>query len=646
MLIVLLILLSFYLLGSIIGFVFKIGFTSNAYYNTFVRLVIGLLLATSVYAVFVTGGNTILWGFILIGILAFFQNKFFNKSPENKNDFSINHKFKNNVVPLLSLIVLACIFYFIQSSLFYTNSFSNIPQGDYYYYSKLIYALNTFGVESSIYVDNPFNKGVAGASFYHYPELWLASLISSIFSILPLDSIVVHTHTILLSILAMGMLALSRTICNSVFIDLLGLISMYFAGIVFIEIIPQTKPFIDFGNAYTSKYIIISIFYLWFTILALNKSKYLFYPLLILPIINTALAPTIFISIIIFIALKIIIGKQIRKYLHYLVPTLIVAIFILMFYSLQHTSTTTRGVDFNGIIQIHKSLPFKCLKIAIGAVLIILLTYIWYFIPVFLFNHKKWKQKPLEILKSGNPLLLYFVIVFFVSIGFWSILHPMPDSIQFYYLSTYFLLNIIIFILWAKTYKSLKSESALKRFAFWIICLVLITLNFTQINDRAFFRYRKITNAHSEKYILNISTKLKENTDNPVGAYLAAKTEINNVFQANACWVQRPYIDNFIASFNMVNLSTSDYSVSKDDIILKYRTKEILKNAPFEMFSVNYQTINGVTSSDSLKYIYIHNNNIKYLVVHPRASIPSVLNEMIDTIYTDTKSGQQFIWLK
>src|SRR5215212_2337422 len=63
-----------WLIGSIISAFFDQSFL-NEYERFALRIVIGIILMTMVFAIWRTGGLTIMSGFIVIGIFAFLQNR-------------------------------------------------------------------------------------------------------------------------------------------------------------------------------------------------------------------------------------------------------------------------------------------------------------------------------------------------------------------------------------------------------------------------------------------------------------------------------------------------------------------------------------------------------------------------------------------
>ena len=62
-------LVIFYIAGSFVLWLSRTAPKTDRFYETFVRLIVGLFSVVSVYAIVKTCGNTILWGFLIVGAL-------------------------------------------------------------------------------------------------------------------------------------------------------------------------------------------------------------------------------------------------------------------------------------------------------------------------------------------------------------------------------------------------------------------------------------------------------------------------------------------------------------------------------------------------------------------------------------------------
>jgi hypothetical protein len=215
----------FYVIGKIISSLFLSSSNeSNYYYRAFVSLIIGLFSVITVFAILKTRFNTVLIVLLLLGILYFILNK-------NKIVLPLNLKlnFKEELIISFLIIGFSLLYYVIIGNLFFEAPYNRIPFCDNYYYARLSYFLNDSGVESSYFYYDPFiSRERAGASPYHYPELWLTAVYINFFNVQPLISHVIFVHIILAVILTIGIIALSEEIDKRIIFKILGILSLFF----------------------------------------------------------------------------------------------------------------------------------------------------------------------------------------------------------------------------------------------------------------------------------------------------------------------------------------------------------------------------------------------------------------------------------
>ncbi len=629
---ILLSLFVFYIIGKLIITPFRKDENRSFLYVTFINTLIGLVSFTTVFAISKTNFNTILWGFPLIGIVYLIFEKLKPKSACFKCFFSIDDLKSIGVVAVLSFL-----FFLIPAFLYYDTPFNNMPHGDYYFYSKLINSMIKNGVESSIFLTHPFFEGNAGAAPYHYLVMWLAGAFVSIFKTLPIDAIAVYVNVVLNTILALGTFALANSLSTSKFSYVIALLGLFFSGILSVEFISQTETFIDFGAAFTPKYSIISIFYLLFIIKVIEKDDFYYLPLLFLPVVNIAMAPPVFTAVGLFLLIEFFNYREFKKFVLKLIPLFMLAIFIAGFYFLQ-PSNFKNPFNLGNIVEVHSIMPLKSIQVFVGALFILPLLYFWYFIPSL--TLVKWR-KIIEYFKSnkaGRVLFLFFAIVFVSSSAIWGVLHPMSDSIQFYYLSSYLLLNLLVIVLLINLHDRL---SNLRKNIFYLFFVLIIGVNLYQIPTKAFFRYTAITSAYSEEYIKEISTIFNSPNFNKTGVFIKSNNEIKTAFQANPYWISRPPLDHFIADFNLINIGVNDYKVVSNDIILKLRAENGIRNAPFNLF-IEEQNTN--LTSDEYRIKFIQDFDIDYLICQKGVEAPE--NLIFKKLIVDELSGESFYLLK
>jgi len=633
-------LIFFYAIGKIISSLFLSSSNeSNYYYRAFVSLIIGLFSVITVFAILKTRFNTVFLGLIFIFFIYFFKSKHTNY---NKESFRTS-LFSNLVKDLILICILSLVFYIIFGALFFDTPYNRMAHGDYYYYTRLIYKMAEYGYENTILGLDPFyihNK--IGASPYHYPELWLSVIYFQIFNILPLISILIITQVIIATVLCIGIIALAQEFSNSIIIKIFGFLSLFFSGLLFFEPIPQTSSFIDFGNIYNPKFSIIALFLIWYLILFIRKSDYFYFPLLILPVINIATAPSILTALSLYFLIKAITSRKIKIFIAKFLPILTVTIFLSVFYLLQ-PKIPSSNLGIIDIMDVNKHDPFQILKTFAGGILIFLSIYIWFFLPflAYIVYVKFYIKEAFE--SKFKDIFLFWGILFFTGLIIWNLTNPMHDSLQFHLLPVYMLTNLMIFISFIIVYNKINDFKHVIKYIFFIFWIVMITINFLQFSNKAFFRYKKITNYYSLEYLEKISMLVPKSYKSAIGV-LSSPIEIRTSFNAQMNWITMPPLDNLIPNVVMVNLTADEYVILSDDLKILKRANKFINSSPFNKFSFQNDPQN-VLNKDSLRLEFIKKNNIKYLIVKDQREISSILMEITKLIVFDPVSKEKFLVL-
>ena len=271
-----------YFLGAVIR-MFFVHTEDDTYFAAFKNMVVGMFAIVGAVAVIRTQGNTVLWGFILVAILYLLLER-----PKIQiKTLSVK------IYPVVIMGVISIVFYIFQGVFFYEPPYNRVAHGDYYSYSELINYMWNNHVETSTFRTNYFqNPSLWTVGPFHYPELWLASIFYGLFNFDIIESQVVISHVIIVSILVMGMIALVRSITKDKFMLAFGIVSVFLGGVVLVNVLPQAVDYVFFCGC-SPKFAILSILYVWATLLMLKHDNRFFYPLLLLPIASITLAPVI-----------------------------------------------------------------------------------------------------------------------------------------------------------------------------------------------------------------------------------------------------------------------------------------------------------------------------------------------------------------
>jgi len=243
-----------------------------------------LVSVVSLYAIIKSSGNTILWGFVIIGALYLLYAR---KNNLLSKMFSFAGFFPSGLkgwMPVFVMFFLAIVFFFFQGAFFYAQPLNNMPHGDYAFYATVSSILANYGVESSSW-EQVVLSGSSVPSPYHYFDIWLPTIFLGIMHGDTYEAFVVLSQSIYMVILSLGMIALTRKFTDNILMQLLSVLSIFFAGLLFVRILPQSSDFI-FSNSCSLKYLSVSMFVLWTVLAMLEKKNAWYLPVLCLPVVR------------------------------------------------------------------------------------------------------------------------------------------------------------------------------------------------------------------------------------------------------------------------------------------------------------------------------------------------------------------------
>lgn len=241
--------------------------------STFSDAIVGIMLLASGWAVFRTGGDTVLWLWLL-PLTAFFT---LGKAP------------KRPKVPVHTAIwpwvlMLGGLFSTFYWSLWYDPEIPNILHFDEVYYAVLSAKMGFFGVENTLAAHPELVPKVA--SPYHYAELWFLDALSAWTGANRMYLFSVVIKSVFSVIASLGMLRFMQTLKAPILWQVLGIFTLFFAPFL----LDYSRVIQGACMAHQVKSLLISFFLIWSGILAMNRNPNWFMPLLCLPVVNIATA--------------------------------------------------------------------------------------------------------------------------------------------------------------------------------------------------------------------------------------------------------------------------------------------------------------------------------------------------------------------
>ena len=630
-------LIILYIVGSFALWIARTKPQADAFCDTFFRLILGLIVSTTIYASVVTCFNTVQLGFFIIGVCCLVYKSRIGELCK----YPICDIFRLNKTQILcfSIVLLSAIicFFFIGYG-FYDSPWNCDLHPDYYYYSALGELMVGRGVETTTVFNDLVVKMDLVPTPYHYIEIWLAMLLNLVFKINVSELLFVVVYVILCSIYLIGLLAIVRNFCAKILMQFLAVLALVFVPIAFFNYeVDSPLQIIDF-SVYSpitdTKTLIVAVFFL-FSLLIYLKNKQLFIlSLLCLPIVNIALAPAIFPVIGIMVLLKIIFGKGNRIEFVNLIVSIIFAGLIIAFYFLQSGNTEVLGSFSNSdvildnimnkkLIIIKSTIKFICFLLIFHIPLIVL----WL---VCYFSNK---QKTVECFKKIRELYviipLFLIIAFvFSQVVMGIVNHSQFFSIPILILPAFYLLNFVCI--------GVATDSRGLKVGLVVLYIVFAVINITKINVFQCYEVK-----YDARYIDDIS---KIEIKNKIGVSLL---NVNSYSPTEGIHFGHPF--QVCGQIPELNFKTICISVL-DTIPLANSSPTVLPeiyNSTFYKYAEDYRNnVNNKASVGEIQLKFIKENKIEYMIAERGVMLPDILEPLVDTIFTDDKTGEQFIFLK
>ncbi len=603
----------------------------------FVSILIGCISITTLYAVISTNGRTILLGFVPLAIYFFCVHK-------KHKRISVEHvvEDKNIIIQVfyISLVILPIILVMFLQGL--PTDYSIYP--DYFFdsvfYSKLSEYIPLTGNENTFREASLISQDFAGATPYHYFELWLNALISNIFGLKHLICYETSIKAFLLILLVIGFLAcIAHFVKINIFhiiicISFLGIAGTYFSAfdrLSFIKEYNEMQSFTMFSTLFLHKIILITIFLTALLLAVLkNRLELLVFLVVGVGIVNFLSIAGMFSAFFIVLLINEFysLGFEKTQARHNLIALLCSFFFIIGFYAIlspkeNALSATNLSVVDTVISNIYliKSKINYIIGLAISHIAFYIL-----FVPVLVLISKKLFDLVMKNRRAKMISLLFVSILLFSTI-ISAFLAGIPDYAQIYMNNLTPILYLLPFVIYLVLLKNKKQS---------VTYGIFLLLIFAYINYPVVISYnQKKENIYSNKYLRDVKNKLDE-IKNPLGICIYTDSIGNNgsaVHNTLGAYmkVMKPY-------FNTVNAGT---------LLLKSSTKNITTLNRLEMsVFVQYAKKRKNENFDDIFISFVKEYKIEYLIYTGNQIISDKIKALFKEQITDKNTGEVFALLK
>ncbi|MBP5412860.1 MAG: hypothetical protein J6Y47_06380 [Bacteroidales bacterium] len=544
---------------------------------------------------------------------------------------------KKVMLPLLVMFLLGIGFFLFQGAFFYATPINNMPHGDYAFYATIASVLNDFGVEASDW-QSVVLKGSTAPSPYHYFDIWLPLIFINILQGDTYEAFVVVTQSLYMSILAMGMIAVTRKVTENKLMQALSVLSIFFAGLLFVRILPQSSDFI-FSNSCSLKYLSVSIFVVWTMLAMLERKPGWYLPMLCLPVVNVITALVAFTTIVLLLCMSALKRKQLKYLVLPLLSVFTVAVFIVLFYFLQAGESASGGMSFSTIFDSFAEDRAKPFKIIFGAIAILLSVYVYYLLPAVVAVISR-KRNEYRVLVKDNALIFVGIFtVVCVGVLVWGVTHVMAVSIQFFMVTAIPWINIV---LWMLILFSFKIANRIAGYWVMVFVVLMTALNFYQIEKVPFYRY--YPPRCDVQYVKNVSAAISETEGLHLGVFIQDSSEMHDYWDFN-CFGVGAEFKHFASELYLTAVYPKP-NIDKFAINDKPRIQKAMKNNPFQNFLTKYKSANPNSQYEDIVWEFIKANNCKFVYLSNGCILPETIGPFVDKKFVNKKNGSTFIILK
>lgn len=401
---------------------------TQSYSGAFKIFLIGFFLIVMLFAVVVSKGNTVLLGFILIGVFLWWDNRHSRQEvPEDGIQASITIPFLLKRVLELSIVSLVIIIYrtaFMDDGGYFIESVYN----DYVFYAKLSKYLLETGIENAEF-DYIFleHKVVP----YHYVDIWINSLLIYLTHQNVVELMILSSYTIGIAGIWLGLVALLEAWLGATsYNKVIALFLVFTTGIFWGAFI--NVPFLQSADVFARHSLnyskLFPIYWMLILVILLYKDgntfrgKFIITVLLALPIINISSAPGVFLVIFLLFLNELFRGGSFKWEIA-LKATLIVLL-IAIFYK---TGQSDSGGDWSFDYKEYTSITYikTFINVMGGTFIQVILLYLPIFL-VMLFTARQYG------FKSVRDVLLVIGVTFFAFVIPWALFHRNANSVQLF----------------------------------------------------------------------------------------------------------------------------------------------------------------------------------------------------------------------
>ena len=569
---------------------------------------------------------------------------------ENKNDTAMLQK-----ICFLFLISLFIYVWFATEVLKWSGNFNYLLNyNDKVYYSNISMMLGLTGQENRNGINNLLDFNYHGLEPYHYFEMWLNAMLSSVYGSLHFVTLYLLTYTLTNFIVVLGIFALTERMCKvNLRIQVCVFMFLFTGGLYFFnKFTSQSDYQLNFGESplellgerFAAYYFFVLLSFLFYLS---NYTTLAFLSLLIIPVISIGTLPGLIGALFLFLPLAAyfhkVTGKQFLRMSAYLL-VLLLAMYI--FYRVG--GNTSMSPYFKRRIGYYTDLSgyhFRSIKIVI----------IELGFRIFCFPFKSfWLHLPFiciacllffnqNIKKPFRGLFLLTSLVYLSSLLAYGLFYKFPEAIQFYtnnlaFLNVFFLFSMITFFFaerpTGKYFQRIRMFSL--SFVIGILICKMVFARYTYANHTA------MNQIYSDSYVSEIDKiNRKQKEKSWVAALVYQEKPDDDYLSFHSSYLA--YMNQF---YPAIKLNVFDSIEGDPSEPLTMIQKAAMELSVFAQFVKKQKEAGTFLSIEHSQVDFLKKHKIRFLIISKNMKPGPLISSRIIHTLTDSLSGQRFVVLK
>lgn len=635
-------------IGSILQYIFaKRNVFQLTNRNLFFRLILGTIGIITSYAFLRTGGVTINFLFILLGLFYVFRKRDDETIEELANEKLLN---KTSVFYLILGTFLIYSWNYIY--MYEWDGRFGLPFRDYTFYAILSYYIDYSGVENILYNNYMMDNSFKGVAYHHFFEMWFTAFVGKFFNQNYALSMQLTTFPFFQVIGFVGITEIYRLYNkNFSFLAFIFCFLMLFIGCVslpFYSEINFLKSGGEFLGNHMADFYRIKFAYQYFffiaTFILFVDKKYFeaFLILLCIPISSFTTFPGIVMSLMALFAFKFFFdGDFNKKYIFYLIAFLICFVgFYVLFEENKIEEGAVSYYDTGYAVKL-LALDAKSIMIRFNIFVKTHLQYIIYYLPLLLIGLLK-KQALIEFVQERLNLMILVYLGFISGLIGWCLIFKDHNSVQLF-ITLAIPLNILFIYLIIHVFSKTKGLSRM-----FVVSMVVFFAGLHIFQGYQQYIENNTLSVSSE-YLEEINQFLEnENTAKPIlGGSIKHPREFTKLRHTSYLKVKGyylPYIRNGLVPFRLTN---SEFNLVKvEGELEKALLERYALGSTFNQFVVNGQKEGICKDEEECQVTFIKKYKLRYLVVSKGVELSQQLQQLVSRIIVDEHSGDSFYILK